>query len=122
VKSAVLALIMCLGVTACVEEPATSTDDQQLTDQQQADVDQAPASQSKAEMQIHGDELRPLPPGGAKPNSCFIGSAPCVSGYNTCNFECCSGEIRSVQSACGDCIGRANSWCGSGTYYAWWTP
>lgn len=119
-KNVMLALMLCVGVTACVEDPSAQTDDQA------AATDETTASQSQAELKVTGHELDPVGHGGATTNSCFAGSDPCVSGWNTCHFECCDGSGGAVASACGNCIGHANDYCQTnghgGTYYAWWSP
>jgi hypothetical protein len=117
-KNPMLALLLCLGVTACLDDQSAPTDDQSAT------VGEDTASQSQADLQVTGHELDPTAP---KTNSCFIGAQPCIDGgVHTCNFECCDGSVGAVRSACGNCIGHANDFCQTfghgGTLTAWWTP
>lgn len=115
-KNAMFALMLCFGVTACLQDQPPPTDDQSAT------AGEDTTGQSQAELQVTGHELDPKPQPKA---SCFIGADPCVSGWHTCNFECCDGVVASVPSACGNCIGHANDFCQTfhiGTLTAWWSP
>lgn len=120
-KKIVLAMMACLAVSACA---VTSPDDPTVTDPAEQVADEAAPQMSKAEQAIRGDELTPTD-GDKTPNACprlpdgvCVEPAPWV---HTCNFECCSGEFRQVQAACGECNARASSWCGSGVHHTYWT-
>jgi hypothetical protein len=120
-KNAMLALMLCFGVTACFQDQPAPTDDPPAT------AGEDTAGQSQADLQVTGHELDPRPTPNA---SCFIGAQPCIDGgVHTCHFSCCDNpniEAGAVRSACGNCIGHANDFCQTlghgGTFTAWWTP
>lgn len=121
-KKVVLVLMLCFGVMACaveqdgadlsVDESAVTLNETEIA--KAIEVAPKPVRFSGEVKRIFGVE-----DAGEGVQSCYIGSAPCNGTWN-CAFECCSGAVRTVVASCGECLGRANSWCGSGVRQAWW--
>ncbi|WNG17797.1 hypothetical protein [Cystobacter fuscus] len=110
-KNFASALLLCLGVMACGmpeqdELSGSMNEDTALATEVVTSGDEANASKGEVNALACTREYTGI----------------CNAGYSTCNFECCSGAIRSIQEVCGNCLNRAESWCGSGVKKVWWTP
>jgi hypothetical protein len=126
-KKVACVLMLCLGVMACAvedqDDPSTSaTEDTSIVTPTAAPTAAAPAVSTATSVKVTGNELGTLDGGKTTASCSLVYQGVCVASYNTCNFECCSGAIRSIHEVCGNCLNRANSWCGSGVHQVWWTP
>ncbi len=113
-KKVVLFLMFCFGVMACAVEQdgvGPATDETELTEEQVLSQENKLTPEVMEMFKVAGD---------VETQACtYLGAEPC-NGTNNCGFTCCSNESRFIQEACGNCINRAISWCGSGVKRVFW--
>jgi hypothetical protein len=117
-RNVMYVLMFCLNLMACITDRSEDT----IADDTALSMERAQSREvtHMAGAEENGADIFNPEDGAATQSSCQLQSVGACNNTPNCGFACCSGKVVFTTAQCGNCMNRAESWCGSGVMRVFW--